>query len=75
MPEKQTNKQKKKSAALKTFLASYVVFAIFASAEHMESPCEAKNKSLIMFTLQTFKLFIMLYLCFKLYNKINKINF
>ena len=35
----------KKKSALKTFLVSYDVFAIFASVEHMEIPCKAKNKT------------------------------
>ena len=35
----------KKKSALKTFLLSYDVFAIFTSVEHMKIPCEAKNKT------------------------------
>ena len=32
-----------KKSALKTFLVSYDVFAIFTSVEHIEISCEAKN--------------------------------
>ena len=35
----------KKKSALKTFLVSYEDFAIFTSVEHIEIPCEAKNKT------------------------------
>ena len=37
-PKKQT-----KQTALKKFLVSYDVFAIFTSVKHKEIPCEAKN--------------------------------
>ena len=46
MPEKQTKK-----SASKKFLISYDVFAIFTSLERIKISCEAKNKSLILFTL------------------------
>ena len=44
MPEKQ-------KSALKKFLVFSDVLVIFTSLEQMEISCEAKNKSLIMFTL------------------------
>ena len=34
-----------KKSALKTFLVSYDVFAIFTSVEHIEVPLEAKKKT------------------------------
>ena len=37
-------KARKKKFLLKTFLVSCNVLAIFASVEHMEITCEAKNK-------------------------------
>ena len=38
-------KKKKKKSAMKKFLVSYDVFAIFTSVKHKEIPCEAKNKT------------------------------
>ena len=45
MPKKQTKK-----SAIKNCLVPYDIFAIFTLVEHKETSCEAKNKSLIMFT-------------------------
>ena len=43
-PEYYNPKNKEKKSVLKTCLVSYDVFTIFTSVEHMEIPCEAKNK-------------------------------
>ena len=39
------SRKTKKKSALKLFLVSYDVFAIFTSVEYMEIPCETKNKT------------------------------
>ena len=54
MPKKQTKK-----SAMKKFLVSYDVFAIFTSVEHMELSLEAKNKSLLCLHYKLFN-----YLCY-----------